>query len=68
MAEIVYQQYSYPFREVNLNDQCIAISTIALGEKLLTEGGQYVSEEAVNIDERIYYYVSETQIGLSDEE
>jgi len=34
----------------------------------MTKDGGYVSDEAISVDERIYCFIDEDAIGLSDDE
>lgn len=46
----------------------VFISTSSLNESLLNECGGYVSDEAIMVDESIFYFVNDNEMKLSDEE
>lgn len=67
MNTIVFQNKKYPIRKIKLMKLGeILISTISLN-KLLLKGGNYVSNEAMFVDEQIYYFVNSRQIKLGQE-
>ena len=69
MDTITFQKSQYKVREVKLPEQGnVFISTRSLNNQLLDNGGGYVSDEAISIDESIFYYVEEREIELSDSE
>jgi hypothetical protein len=43
----------------------VIISTTSLNQLLLNQGA-YVSDEAIFIDEQIFYFVEENEIGISE--
>ena len=45
----------------------VLISTISLNEKLLNENGTYTSEEALKVDEQIFYFVEKNEISLPNQ-
>jgi hypothetical protein len=60
---IIFQNISYKIRELNLPKfGDVLISTTSLIEKLFDLTGKYVSEEALLIDEQIFYFVEECEI------
>ncbi len=66
---ITFQNTIYKIREIELAEfGNVLISTEALNVKLLNENGSYVSEEAIRIDEQIFYFVEEDEIELLDTE
>ena len=66
METIEFQNIRYPIREIKLPKVGeVLISTTSLNEALLKKGN-YVSENAVIIDELIYFFVNEREITLSD--
>jgi hypothetical protein len=67
MMEIIeFQKKQYRIREIKLPKVGkVLISTTSLNEALLKKGS-YVSDNAVIIDEQIYYFVNEREITLSD--
>ena len=46
----------------------VLISTNSLNELLFNEEGSYISDEAVEVDEQIFYFVEENEIELPEEE
>ncbi|MEQ1544475.1 hypothetical protein [Methyloglobulus sp.] len=46
----------------------VLISTNPLNTLLMNESGSYVSEEAIKIDELIFYFVEEHAIDLPEDE
>ena len=69
MEEICFQNFNYPIREITLPKVGnVLISTTALNKVLMINGGRYRSIEASNIDEKIYYFVEEREMVLSDSE
>lgn len=65
---IEFNGKSYPAREVCLEDNDYTISVSSLNEALLDGNGNYVSENAKNIDEDIFYYLEDSDIEKPDEE
>ncbi|WP_026711719.1 hypothetical protein [Flavobacterium filum] len=69
MDKIEFQNNQYKVREIELPELGnVLISTITLNQLLLNEDGSYVSEEAISVDESIYFFVDEYEIKLSDDE
>jgi hypothetical protein len=65
MDNIKFQNQNFKLRELDLPEfGNVLISTFSLNDKLMNENGSYVSEEALNIDERIFYFVEENEISL----
>jgi hypothetical protein len=66
---ITFQNTRYKTREVELPEfGNVLISTDKLNVQLLNENGSYVSEQALRIDEQIFYFVEESEIELLDTE
>ena len=66
MELIEFQKMQYRVREIKLPKVGkVMISTTSLNEALL-KNGNYVSDNAVTIDEQIYYFVNEREITFSD--
>ena len=66
METIEFQNKQYPVREIKFPKVGeVLISTTSLNEALLKKGN-YVSENAVIIDELIYFFVNEREITLSE--
>lgn len=60
---IIFQNINYKIRELNLPKfGDVLISTTSLNEKLFDLTGKYVSDEALLIDEQIFYFVEECEI------
>jgi len=69
MGMIKFQEKEFTIREVELpNRGNVIISLSSLNDLLLDDNGGYVSDEAISIDESIYYFVDNSEIELSDEE
>lgn len=67
--KIEFQNKEYLIREVELPEiGNVLISTVELSDLLINEKGGYVSNEAISVDERIYYFVEENEIKLSDDD
>ncbi len=67
---IKFRNKKYKSREIYLSEFYeVLISTTSLNDALMNEvGSNYVSEEAMHIDELIYYFVEENQIDLPEDE
>ena len=62
---IEYQSVKYPVVELTLPKWGVVnISTIDLCEKLIDQSGNPLSEEAEEIDDDIFFYVSSKEIKL----
>ncbi|UYF71867.1 MULTISPECIES: hypothetical protein [Acinetobacter] len=69
MEEITFRNVGYQTRLIELPILGnVLISTTALNEALMTGDGGYVSIEASQIDEKIYYFVEDVEIKLPDSE
>lgn len=69
MNKIEFQNNQYKVREVEIHEiGNVLISTTSLNHLLLNDDGSYVSDEAISIDESIYYFVDKNDIELSDDE
>ncbi|SEG26981.1 hypothetical protein SAMN05421847_1842 [Halpernia humi] len=69
MDKILFQNKQYDVRQITLpNVGNVNISTTVLNKLLLNNDGSYVSEEAVAVDESIYYFVDVGEIYYSEEE
>lgn len=68
MDTLVFASTEFNIRGLNLPEfGKVLISTTTLNDALLKEG-TYVSEEAIKIDEKIFYFVEPEEINLSDKE
>jgi len=66
METIEFQNKQYRVRQINLPKLGeVLISTTSLNDILLINGN-YVSNEASNVDDQIYYFVNEKQMNFSD--
>lgn len=66
---ITFQNATFKSREINLTEfGNVLISTNPLNTLLMNESGSYISEEAIKIDELIFYFVEEDEIDLPDNE
>lgn len=68
MRTILFDGTHYPVVEVLLPEGERTIATWNLNEALFTENAEYISIEAQQIDEAIFFYVNENHIRLSNEE
>ena len=69
MDKIEFQNNQYKVREIELPELGnVLISTTSLNQLLLNDDGSYVSNEAIFVDESIYFFVDENEIELSDDE
>ncbi len=69
METIEYKNKEFEVREIDFQGLGnVLISTTSLNELLLNEEGGYVSDEAIVIDEQIFYFVDENEIKLSEQE
>lgn len=69
MDKIEFQNNQYKVREIELPEiGNVLISTTSLNQLLLNDDGSYVSDDAISVDERIYYFVEEIEIELPDDE
>lgn len=69
MDIISFQNKEFEIREIELNEiGNVWISTNSLNEMLLNENGSYISDEAISVDENIFYFVDEIEMKLSDRE
>jgi hypothetical protein len=67
---IKFRNKKYKSRTIYLSEFYeVLISTTSLNDALMNEAGSnYVSEEAMYIDELIYYFVEENEIDLPEDE
>ena len=66
--EITYKGEKYPYREVELEDgNIVLISTTALEDEIFI-GLSHDDEKAEDIDDMIYFYLTEDEWPLSDKE
>ena len=69
MDTINFQNKEFKIREVEFPEiGNVLISTNSLNESLLNECGGYVSDEAISVDENIFYFVNDNEMRLSDNE
>lgn len=67
MDIINFQNKEFKVRELELpKEGNVLISTISLNESLIDESGRYVSNEAIAVDENIFYFVNDDEMKLSD--
>ena len=67
IERIKYEGNEYPLRWVFIKTfGLMPISTTDLSNKLITEEGGYFSEEALSVDEAIFFYVEPSQISLPE--
>jgi hypothetical protein len=69
MDTINFENKEFKVREVELPEiGNVLISTNSLNELLLNEDGGYVSDEAIAVDENIFYFVDDKEMRLSNDE
>lgn len=69
MDLINFQNREFKVREIELPDLgYVFISTVNLNDALMNNGSDYVSKEAQNIDEQIYFFVEQNEIELSEKD
>lgn len=69
MDTINFQNNEFKVREIELPKiGNVLISTNSLNESLLNEDGGYVSDEAIIVDEKIFYFVDDNEMELSNDE
>jgi hypothetical protein len=67
MHTIEFENRKFRIRYVDIeNEGTRIIASIALNKKLLTEMGDYKSDEARYIDEQIYFFVDNVKLRLKD--
>jgi hypothetical protein len=67
MESIFFNNREFFIREINFPKLGIVnISTSSLNSSLLTDSGVYTSNQAIQIDEKIFFYVEDDQIHLSN--
>jgi hypothetical protein len=67
--ELTYKGEKYPYREIFLDDSrgMIFVSTKGLEDEIMM-GLAQCNERAEAIDDQIYYYLTEDEWGMSDED
>ena len=69
MDTINFQNKEFKLRELELPEiGNVLIATNSLNESLLNEYGSYVCDEAIIVDEKIFYFVNDNEMRLSDKE
>ena len=69
MVTINFQNKEFKVREIELSEiGNILISTNSLNESLLNKNGGYISDDAITLDENIFYFVNDNEIELSNDE
>ena len=69
MTTIEFEKTKYVIRQIEIKD--LGVMTIAgtdLNDKLLCENGSYTSNEAIFIDEQIYFFVEPAKLNLNDKD
>lgn len=68
MDAIQFNNRHYKIRDIYIPayGYRIVASTMLSNKLMNEEGSNYVSDEARHVDERIFFYISPTQFGLSD--
>jgi hypothetical protein len=69
MEKIKFQNKEYKVREIELPKiGYVFVSTVNLNGALTNKGRDYVSKEAQNIDEQLYFFVEENEIEFNEED
>lgn len=69
LRAITFEGVEYKIRGVRLPSVgFVEVSTLSLENALLDEDGIYISNEAQEIDESLFYYVEENEIDLPEAE
>lgn len=69
MNKIEFNTKKFVIREIDLPEfGNVTISTTSLNQLLLKEDGSYASDEAIKVDEQIFYFVEKNEIELPEEE
>ena len=67
METIIFRNQEFRIKEIDLPSFGeVIISTNKLSSLLFNDEDKYVNKEAELIDDEIFYYVEENEIGLSD--
>ncbi|RYM31333.1 hypothetical protein ERX46_16760 [Brumimicrobium glaciale] len=66
MEEIKFGKNKFPVVKVHLPFGESFVSILRLNRALMNMEGNYVSEEARLIDEKIFYFVEENQLKMSE--
>lgn len=67
MDIINFQNKHFLVREIELSEiGNVLISTNSLNKLLLNQYGSYISDEAISIDEKIFYFVDDNEIEFPD--
>lgn len=67
MSTIEFEKRKYRIRQIEIKDQgVIKIASTELNDKLLYENGYYKSDEAIFVDEQIYFFVKPSILNLND--
>lgn len=69
METIQFQNKEFRVREIEFPEiGSVLISTKSLNELIMNENGGYVSDEAILIDESIFYFVEEEEMKFTNKE
>ena len=68
MDVIQYNGERYPVRSIYVPDWGERVIATESLENLLIKDGLFVSDEARNIDDEIFYYVSDDKFSITDEQ
>ena len=69
MDRITFQNQEFKTREIELPKfGQVLLSTISLNQLLMKKNGGYTSDLAETLDEKIFFYVEDSEIDLSETE
>lgn len=67
--KIVFQNAEYPIRQINLPEfGDVTISISSLNDKILNTNCEYVSDEALYVDEQIFFFIEDEYINRPESE
>ena len=68
MDTIIFENKKFKTRDIDLPEHgTVTISTSSLNNLLLSENDKYISDEAISIDEKIFYFVQDHEIEFEAE-
>ena len=69
MSSITFENRKYRLREVEIdNIGKVNIASTKLNDKLISNEGTYTSNEAILVDEQIYFFVEQSKLKLSNQD
>lgn len=68
MEAIEFENRKYPIRQIEIDERQLIISSTTLNNILLNDNGAYKSNEAIYIDELIYFFVEPSILKLKSKD